>query len=265
MAKASIKKVFKDQIGESVEIIFPPKRIISIVPSQTELLFDLGLDEEVIGITKFCVHPNEWFRSKTRIGGTKKLKLDQILELKPDLILANKEENDKTQIETLKETIPVWTSDIKSIDNALEMVLAVGEMVGKSVEALKIRNEIHSAFENFESKRKTKSAYLIWKDPLMVVGGDTFINSMIEKAGFENVFKTQNRYPTTSIEEINELKIEALLLSSEPFPFKEKHIQEFEAKLPNTIIKVVDGEIFSWYGSRMKKAIPYFSKLAKDF
>ncbi len=265
MAKASIKKVFKDQIGESVEISFPPKRIISIVPSQTELLYDLALEMEVIGITKFCIHPNEWFRSKKRIGGTKNLKIDQILELKPDLILANKEENDKTQVEKLKESIPVWTSDVKTIKDALEMISSVGGLVNKIDLASKIKNEIETGFEIFQNDTKKKCAYVIWKDPLMVVGGDTFINSMLEKAGFENVFKNQNRYPTTSIEEILSLNIDALLLSSEPFPFKEKHIQEFEEQLPSKAIKVVDGEIFSWYGSRMKKATTYFSELSKAF
>ncbi len=265
MAKASIKKIFKDQIGESSVINFPPKRIISIVPSQTELLFDLGLEKEVIGITKFCIHPNEWFRSKTRIGGTKNLKVNQILELKPDLIFANKEENDKLQVEKLKQSIPVWTSDIKTIEDALEMITSIGEVVNKIDLASKIKNEIQVGFYNFQIESRTKCAYVIWKDPLMVVGGDTFINSMLEKAGFDNVFNNQNRYPTTSIEEILSLEIEVLLLSSEPFPFKEKHIEEFRENLPNTSIKVVDGEIFSWYGSRMKKAIPYFSELSKAY
>ena len=265
MAKVNIKKVFQDQIGESVEINFPPKRIISIVPSQTELLFDLGLEKEVVGITKFCIHPNEWFRNKTRIGGTKNLNIERILDLKPDLILANKEENDKAQVEKLKEAFPVWVSDVKTIEAALEMVSAVGIMFGKEKEASAIRSEIQLAFDDFQTQQKVKCAYLIWKDPMMVVGGDTFINSMLEKAGFENVFKNQNRYPTTSIEKVLDLKIETLLLSSEPFPFKDKHIKEYEKNFPNTIVKVVDGEIFSWYGSRMKKAISYFEKLSSEF
>lgn len=263
MAKANIRQIFKDQIGEAVEINFPPKRIISIVPSQTELLFDLGLEKEVIGITKFCIHPNEWFRSKIRIGGTKNLKIEQILALKPDLVLANKEENDKTQVEKLKETVPVWTSEVKTIEDAFEMISLVGQMVDRSEVASKIRKEIQFSFKNFHTEAKVKCAYLIWKNPMMVVGGDTFINSMLEKAGFENVFKNQNRYPTISIEEVLALNIDALLLSSEPFPFKEKHIKEFKESFPNTIIKVVDGEIFSWYGSRMKRAIPYFLELSK--
>jgi len=181
------------------------------------------------------------------------------------LILANKEENDKEQVEKLKESIPVWTSDVKTIEDAFKMISSVGKMVGKGNEASKIRNEIQSAFDNFQTKTKIRCAYLIWKDPMMVVGGDTFINSMLKKAGFENAFKNQNRYPITSIEEILALEIDALLLSSEPFPFKEKHIKSFEENFPNTIIKVVDGELFSWYGSRMLKAIPYFENLAEEF
>ena len=254
-------RTFVDQIGEEVEISTLPKRIISVVPSQTELLKDLGLEEEVIGITKFCIHPKEWFRNKTRIGGTKSLNIEKIKGLKPDLILANKEENNKEEIEVLKQFFPIWISDVKTIEDAFQMILQIGEIVGQQDKAVGLVSKLKSDFDSINFSKFRKAAYLIWNKPTMVAGGDTFINSMMNLAGFENVFVKENRYPEKSIQELLDASPEILLLSSEPFPFKEKHILEFQASLPNTQIKLVDGEIFSWYGSRMLRAVTYFRKL----
>ena len=258
-------QIFVDQIGEKVKLTAPPKRIISLVPSQTELLNSLGLEEEVIGITKFCIHPKEWFQNKTRIGGTKSLNIDKIKALKPDLILANKEENNREEIEELKENFPVWTSDVKTIQDAFQMIFEIGKIVGQHEKAIQLASKLKSDFDSLNFSKSQKAAYLIWNKPIMVSGGDTFINSMMNLAGFENVFANENRYPQKSIDELIEANPEILLLSSEPFPFKEKHIHEFQLSMPNTKIKLVDGEIFSWYGSRMLQAAPYFRKLRQTF
>src|SRR6185437_6810940 len=135
-----MKKAFTDMMGNKVVLNYPPRRIISLVPSQTELLYDLGLDGTVVGITKFCVHPNEWFRNKKRVGGTKTLHLNIIEELQPDLIIANKEENTREQIETLSTAYPVWVSNIQTISDGLDMIRKVGELVGKSTEAALLAN-----------------------------------------------------------------------------------------------------------------------------
>lgn len=251
-----------DQLGRTIELAKSPKRIISLVPSQTELLFDLGLDEEVIGITKFCVHPEHGFRTKTRVGGTRQLNLTKIKELQPDLIIANKEENLQQHIEELAKEFPVWISDVKNLTDALNMINAVGEITGKSSVAKKMINEIEKKFSQLPTTNyKLKTCYLIWKDPYMTIGGDTFINDMLKHAGFQNIFSKQERYPQITAGKLQTANCKLLLLSSEPFPFNPKHIEELQPLLPNTKIILADGEMFSWYGSRLLKAPAYFQQL----
>lgn len=230
-------------------------RIISTVPSQTELLADLGLDDEVIGITKFCVHPTRWFQSKTRIGGTKTLNLDKIKSLKPDLIIANKEENIKEQIEDLNNISEVFVSDIKSHSDNLDLIKALGELTGRRMTALRLAQELDEVIQSIKQLEQQSAAYLIWQDPYMTAGGDTYIHSMLERCGLQNVFKDQNRYPVTSLADLKEKKPDHILLSSEPFPFKDKQLQEIQEALPESIVSLVDGEIFSWYGTRLIKKV----------
>ncbi|HEX4374812.1 MAG TPA: helical backbone metal receptor [Puia sp.] len=257
--------VLTDQLGRTISLQNFPKRIISIVPSQTELLYDLELDEEIIGITKFCVHPEKWFRNKIRVGGTKQLNLKIIHELNPDLIIASKEENTKEQIDELEKHFPVWISDIKTLNDALLMISSVGEITGTQTAAEKIISQINKNFAELKPKAsKIKIAYFIWRDPYMAAGGDTFINEMINYCGFDNIFSNDERYPETNIEELLKKNCELLLLSSEPFPFKEKHIEELKNKLPGVKIILADGEMFSWYGSRLIHAPLYFNRLLTD-
>ncbi len=259
-----ISRYFTDMTGRNVEISAPLSRIISLVPSQTELLYELGLDKEVIGITKFCVHPESWFRTKTRIGGTKQLNIDKIKELKPDLLIANKEENTQEQIEELARDFPVWISDIKNRGDALKMITEIGQLVNKEEKANKIAHDISDGFRLLRKANKAKSvAYFIWRDPWMCTGGDTFISSMIEAMGWENMLKHQMRYPVVDLADMAKMKPELILLSSEPYPFKQKHIDEIKAVIPASQVLLVDGEMFSWYGSRMCEAIPYIAKLAE--
>lgn len=249
-------------MGREIEFQFPPKHIVSVVPSQTELLFDLGLDEEVVGITKFCVHPDSWFRTKERIGGTKKLNIDKIRELNPDLIIANKEENEREQIEELAKEFPVWISDIQNIPQALQMIQVVGQLTGTEAKANELVDEIVVGFTNLHKANSPKRvAYFIWYNPWMTVGGDTFISNMIQTIGWQNVLKAESRYPEITLEQLKAYNPELVLLSSEPFPFKEKHMDEIKAVLPDVEVKLVDGEMFSWYGSRLKKAGDYMSDL----
>jgi ABC-type Fe3+-hydroxamate transport system substrate-binding protein len=256
--------VFTDQTGRKIELKLAPQRIISLVPSQTELLYSLGLEKEVAGITKFCVHPKEWFQHKIRIGGTKQLNIPLIHQLQPDLILANKEENVKEQVEELANHYPVWISDVNNIESALAMITEVGIMTGKQGKAKEIRAGIEKRFDQLKQhNQQPKTAYLIWRDPYMTVGGDTFIHAMLEAAGFENIFSNRLRYPEITIEELSAAGCQLVLLSSEPFPFKEKHKEEIQRLLPGTKIMLVDGELFSWYGSRMIQAAVYFEKIKR--
>jgi ABC-type Fe3+-hydroxamate transport system substrate-binding protein len=238
-----------------------PKRIISLVPSITELLFSLGLEDETIAITKFCVHPKQWHKIKTRIGGTKNVQIDTIKNLQPDLIICSKEENVKEQIDELAENFPVLLTDVKTYDDALEMIKTVGKICRKEKEAIKIANNIELNFSTLKIEKEIQTAYLIWHKPYMTIGNDTFINAMMQKVGLVNVFAKETRYPIIITENLMERKPNLILLSSEPYPFKQEHINELQTHLPDAKIVLADGEFFSWYGSRMLDAPKYFQTL----
>lgn len=254
-----------DQMGNKLQLSVYPKKIISLVPSQTELLFDLGLEREVVGITKFCIHPREQCKKKEKVGGTKQLKLAFIRALQPDLIIGNKEENDKAQIEELKKEFPVWMSDIVTLEDALSMINQIGFITDRTLMAEAWIQKIKMAFDhlNFQSV-PIKAAYFIWREPYMLVGNNTFINEMLRLAGFENVFKNQERYPEIDLKQLADYQPEVILLSSEPYPFKEKHQEVFQQFCPKAVIQLVNGELFSWYGSRLLQSASYFLNLRRD-
>ncbi|HEY4147552.1 MAG TPA: helical backbone metal receptor [Chitinophagaceae bacterium] len=254
-----------DQLHRSIRLDNPPQRIVSLVPSQTELLYDLGLDDRVAGITKFCVHPNQWFTSKTRVGGTKTVKMEIIDRLQPDLIIANKEENVQEQVEELALRYPVWTSDINNLEDAFRMMAGIGQLTGRPTEAAAIIHTAKSRFLQLPVPRiRRRAAYLIWQNPWMTIGGDTFINDMLQRCGWDNVFADRRRYPVVTPEELAAAGCQLVLLSSEPYPFKEKHVHEWEQRLPGAKVVLADGEMFSWYGSRLLHAPEYFMQLQKQ-
>lgn len=256
-------KMFTDHTGKIVSAPFPPQRIVSVVPSQTELLYDLGLEEQVVGITKFCEHPVSWHRTKTRIGGTKNLNIEKIKALQPDLIIANKEENVKEQIEALEAFCPVWTSEVKTLADALNMIEQVAELTDRQVEGKQICDNIRNGFEALhDAAPSLPAAYLIWKDPYMTVGGDTFISDMMRYAGLENLFANTQRYPTIDLQTLQH-KCKVIVLSSEPYPFTEKHIEAIQSALPGIKVVLADGAMFSWYGSRLQHAATYFMTFRK--
>lgn len=253
--------VFYDQMNKAVNVQQTPKRIISVVPSQTELLFDLGLDEHVVGITKFCIHPADKVKYIAKIGGTKQLNIEAIHNLQPDLIIANKEENEQSQVEELMEHYPVWISDIHNLPTALDMIAKVGEITGMEGKANCIVEDISQRFKLLQpAQPKLRVMYLIWRKPYMAAGNDTFIDSMLQLCGFENVVEAE-RYPGLTADEIITAKPDVLMLSSEPYPFAQKHIDEFKRILPNAKIELLDGELFLWYGSRLLHSPGYFNKL----
>ena len=275
--------LYTDQLGRVLELMHAPTKIISLVPSQTELLYDLGLGEEVAGITKFCVHPEHWYRNKTRVGGTKNINMKIIHSIQPDLIIANKEENNKEQIEELAKNYTVWISDISTLKDALQMILSIGAITNKSQEAKKIASMIENKFSELSGdfnqtivQQHSSAAYLIWRKPFMAAGGDTFIHEMMKYCGLRNIFNDHTRYPEINIEQLrippgleSEKERESngcrlLLLSSEPYPFTKKHIEELQPYLPGTKIILVDGEMFSWYGSRLLYAADYFHRLLQE-
>lgn len=254
----------KDQLNRRIQLKSPPKRIISLVPSQSEFLWDIGLREEMVGITKFCIHPAEMHKSIERVGGTKTLNLEKIRKLKPDLIIANKEENDQAQIEVLQKEFNVWISDIYTFDDAFNMMRSLGEIVGKQKKAEKLIQTIQTRIGNIKNYfAKQKVAYFIWNKPYMFVAQNTFIHYVLDYVGFKNALSSLLRYPQLSDDELITLNPDFCFLSSEPFPFKQKHIKELQTKLPNAKILIVDGEVFSWYGSRLLSLENYIVTLKK--
>lgn len=253
--------ISKDQMGNLVQLEKFPIRIISLVPSQTELLYDLKLENEVVGITKFCIHPDEWFRTKTRIGGTKNVNIEKVKSLNPDLIIGNKEENTEQDILELQTIASVWMSDIDTLQQSIEMILEIGKMTNRVNEGKELVTRIKHNFEEIKPTQKWTCLYFMWKDPYFTVGKNTFIDAMIQQCGGINLQETE-RYPEWDFSK--NISPDVILLSSEPYPFTEEHISFFQSKYPSSKICLVDGEYFSWYGSRLEKAPSYFRSLLND-
>lgn len=254
----------KDQMNNAIRLEKFPERIVSLVPSQTELLYYLGCEKEVVGITKFCIHPDSWFRSKQRVGGTKNVNFEKLRALNPDLIIANKEENAQADIEALQKEFPVYVSDIFNVSEACQMIQDVGKLTGKETKTESLIQQVQTDFAALPALTGSV-LYFIWNEPYMVVGPNTFIGFLIEKLGFINLISDCSaRYEELSAETIAKLNPDHILLSSEPFPFAEKHAAKIREFYPGKI-HFVDGEIFSWYGSRMLHAKAYFENLSKEF
>ena len=259
-------KNFKDQLNRTIQLKEAPKRIVSLVPSQTELLVDLGLENAIVGVTKFCVHPKNLRKEKTIVGGTKNIKVEKIKALQPDIILCNKEENSFEIIDALKGVAPIHISDIYTLDDAFQMIRMYGVLFGVQQKAQSIISVIKKERNAFHIKvkdrPKPKAAYFIWKTPWMVAASNTFVHTMLREAGFINIFSKEKRYPEISLSHPKLKEADVLILSSEPFPFKSRHIEDLMKIFPKKQIIIVDGEQFSWYGSRLEKSYIYFNKIS---
>lgn len=187
-----------------------------------------------------------------KIGGTKNFNFKKIRELEPDLIIGNKEENYKEGIDLLKKEYPVWLSDIQTVPDALSLIIELGQLLGRKKEADELYQKLSNSYESIRNTKKGSVVYVIWKEPLLTAGSDTYINSMLEWVGYENIIKDL-RYPKKTFEDIQELKPEKILLSSEPFPFKENDKTFFKNKTKVEEVELVNGEFYSWYGSRVSK------------
>ena len=256
-----------DHLGTSHQFSKTPQRIISLVPSLTETLFELGLEEQLIGITKFCVHPYHLKSVKIHVGGTKKVHVEKIRALKPDIIIANKEENTLEIVDSLRDICPVFVTDIVTVEDTLKTIEDFGLLFNKRTDAQKWTDKIKFAYEDFKSYMNDKpwhsSAYLIWREPYMAAGGETFINELLKINHFSNIYENfDGRYPEV---EIRKMRIqgdpELVFLSSEPYPFKEEHAFEVGRATHHAKTVFVDGEMFSWYGTRLFKAFQYFKAL----
>ncbi|MES2410571.1 MAG: helical backbone metal receptor [Bacteroidota bacterium] len=260
-------KTLADQLGTIHTFENAPKRIVSLVPSQTELLYDLGLEESIVGITKFCVHPFHFKSTKKIIGGTKKVHFEKIRLLQPDIIVANKEENTQEIVEELSKICPVWVTNIVILEDNLKMISDFGTLFNKRTEAQKWMDKINFAHKDFltfiKDKPVQKAAYFIWANPFMVAGNNTFINEMLKINNFQNIYENrEERYPEIIIQKMRiQGDPDVVFLSSEPFPFTDEHAFEIGRFTHHAKTVFVDGEMFSWYGSRLVKAFEYFKRL----
>lgn len=256
------KMQFIDQLNRSIQLHKTPQRIVSLVPSQSEFLWHIGLRNELVGITKFCIKPQDMYKSVAHVGGTKTLNLEKIRALKPDLIIGNKEENEQSQIDILQKEFPLWLSDIYTFEDAFNMMLSLGKLTNREETAQHTVNEIKPSLQNIKNIfSKQAVAYFIWNKPYMCAAKNTFIDFVLNYLGFENVLQNYSRYPELSDEDLKRLNPEICFLSSEPFPFKEQHIKTLQQKLPHSKILMVDGELFSWYGSRLLYLEKYVNEL----
>ncbi|PQJ30540.1 iron ABC transporter substrate-binding protein [Nonlabens arenilitoris] len=257
-----------DQCYRIVELPQRPLRIVSLVPSQTELLVDLGLEDHLVGITRFCEYPAGLIDKIKVVGGTKKVIASRIWEVKPDLIICNKEENTQEIVLACQEIAPTYVSDIANLDDAMEMITDLGKMTGTSFKAKSLVNRIKINFNHFEKESHSaiNALYLIWKDPYMTVGSDTFIHDIMERGGYKNMMDGASRYPELTLQNIVNLNPQVIMLSSEPYAFNDLDKKEFEdafakAGLKSPQLLHVDGTYFSWYGSRLKNTVDYIREL----
>ncbi len=263
-------KQFTDQLGTTHTFEHTPSRIVSLVPSQTETLFDLGLEDEIVGVTKFCVNPFHLKATKTIIGGTKQINIAKIQALQPDIIIANKEENTLEIVAQLKEICPVWVTDVLTIEDSIQVIRDFGNLFNKRTDAQKWIQKMTFGLTDFQEFIKSKSAqkvaYFIWANPYMVAAGETYINEILKLNKFENIYdsnpKYEGRYPEVIIQKMRiQGDPDLVLLSSEPFPFKDEHAFELGRHTHHARTVFVDGEYFSWHGTRLVKAFDYFKVL----
>jgi ABC-type Fe3+-hydroxamate transport system substrate-binding protein len=258
------RRPFDHERQAAILLTVPATRIVSLVPSLTALLADLGLDSEVVGLTRFCTDPPGWKERKVVVGGTKDVRPERVAELEPDLVLANREENVREQVEALEGVAQVYLSEIKTLADDLEAIRAIGTLVGREEAAADLVERTRAAFEALPAYRGLRTLYLIWREPYMSVGRDTFIHAVMDAGGFLNVCGDQDRYPSLEAEALRALEPEVILLSSEPYPFKEQHLSELAGLVPAAQVRLVDGVPFSWYGSRVAEAPAYLRRLRTE-
>ncbi len=259
-----------DSLGRPIELAAPPLRIVSLVPSWTETLFHLGAGERVIAVTDYCVHPAGPLAGVVRVGGTKNPSLVRILSLRPDLVLANKEENRPRDVKQLEDhSVPVFVTDARDVEGALREVRALGRLVEREGEAAALCREIGDALARARERvREPRPAVvaLVWKSPFMATSADTFAHALLHECGARNPFASaERRYPRIDGAELSAARPDVILLPTEPYAFGEADRRELLAldcpASRSGRIHVVEGELLTWYGPRIPRALDTFSRL----
>ena len=244
-------------------------RLVSLCPSLTELVFDLGLGDSLVGRTKFCVHPEGLVERVETVGGTKNPKVARVVELAPDLVLMNEEENRREDAEALAAAgVACHTSMPRTAAETAAMVRSIGAAVGRGERAEEIASDIERRAARVRRaaapRARVRYAYLIWREPLMAAGAATFVDGLLALAGGENVLADRaERYPAVSEAELAAAHPDAVLLSTEPFPFADRHAAELAERtgIARERFHIVDGELLSWHGSRTPAGIDYAERV----
>lgn len=240
-----------DHVGRTIEIAISPKRIISLCPAITTTLFSIGLDKEIIGRTRYCLFPENKVEQLEVVGGTKDINLEKIRTLNPDLIIAEKEENTEEIVLQLEKEFPVYVFEVQSIEDNDRMIQDLGQLTNKETASARLREQILQALGSLPNLQGKKVAYMIWQNPFMVVGDDTYINALLGAMNLVNPFTAvEGRYPVVTLEDLQQMDLDYLLLATEPFRFKERHVEKMASLLTTVQVSLIDGEMF-WYGVNM--------------
>ncbi|HEY0972353.1 MAG TPA: helical backbone metal receptor [Gemmatimonadales bacterium] len=244
-------------------------RIVSLCPSLTELVFDIGRGHDLVGRTKFCCHPVGRVERVESVGGTKNPKVERIVALAPDIVLMNEEENRREDAESLAAAgVRLHTSMPRDAWETADMVRSIGAALERPDDAERIAADIEARArrvrDSVAGRPPVRWAYLIWRGPYMTVNGDTFVSAMLGLAGGVNVFADlPERYPAVTPGQLAAADPDVVLLSSEPFPFQEKHADELVelTGLSRDRFRLADGELLSWHGSRTPAGIDYAERV----
>jgi ABC-type Fe3+-hydroxamate transport system substrate-binding protein len=256
-----------DATGATVSLAATPRRIVSLVPSTTETVFELGAGDRVVGVTRYCVRPDGARRQARVVGGTKSPRLETIRELDPDLILANQEENREEDVQALRQVAPVYVAFPRDVPAAIAEILKLGILTGREAVARRMCLELAESLQRLREARDGRPVfpylYFIWRQPYMAAGPGTFIDALLGEAGGRNVLDgAPGRYPELTAEQIETAGADVLFFSSEPYPFAPRHLEEIPAARGKRIL--VDGQLLSWHGARMREGIPYAERVARE-
>jgi ABC-type Fe3+-hydroxamate transport system substrate-binding protein len=233
-----------DVRGRAFDFPRAPQRVVSLVPSLTETLFDLGAGDAVIGITDFCIFPPDL--QLPRVGGTKNPRVEDVRALAPDLVHMNLEENLRRHAEAIETFAPVFVTEPKSVDDVVTLIRQLGELHGHRGEAAMLVARLQDELARMP-RRSFTFACPIWKNPWMWCGGDTYVSRLVEAAGGVNVLRNLERYPNVYLDEVMRMRPEIVFLPDEPYLFTE---EDAAAIRGTRVIGPFPGHLFTWHGTR---------------
>lgn len=241
-------------------------RIVSLVPSLTELVCELGLADRLVGRTGFCIHPRETLRAIPKVGGTKDVRMDALRELAPTHVIVNIDENRRETFDELSACVPniIVTHPCRPEDN-FALYRLFGGVFGCADRAARLGDELAAALAHAAALAATlppeRVLYLIWRAPWMTIARDTYISATLRAVGWETVPEdAAQRYPEVDWAAIGRSDVARVLLSTEPYRFRERHLAEVE-RLAGKPATLIDGEMTSWYGSRAAPGLRYLTGL----